>query len=197
LHPFWGSGRDKPTGNKKGVKKMKKVRKITGNKKGIDTILAALLMVVIVVVAAVMVYAWATGLLSTLLVQNPVPKEVMTMEQNSFVSGTNLTLSLRNTGSVAISLTSYYVKDSTGNQYARLTWATDTGPKGAASNPPLASIAPNGLGVASVPIGTGGAGQCGSSCSLSGNSFTFQSGYSYTVTVVTARNNQFSFTITR
>jgi len=34
---------------------MRKIRKITRDKKGIDTILAALLMVVIVVVAAVMV----------------------------------------------------------------------------------------------------------------------------------------------
>jgi len=70
-------------------------------------------------------------------------------------------------------------------------------PKGAATNPPVASIAPNSLGIASTPIGTGGAGQCGSSCTLSGTAFTFTSGYSYTVTVVTARNNQFSFTVTR
>ena len=48
---------------------MRKIRKIRRDKKGIDTILAALLMVVIVVVAAVMVYAWATGLLSALLVR--------------------------------------------------------------------------------------------------------------------------------
>jgi hypothetical protein len=175
---------------------MRKMRKITRDKKGIDTILAALLMVVIVVVASVMVYAWSTGLLSALLVQNPVPKESMSMESNSFISTTNMTLSLRNTGSVAISLTSYYVKDSNGYQYARLTWATDTGPKGAATNPPVASIAPNSLGIASTPIGTG-AGQCGSSCTLSGTAFTFTSGYSYTVTVVTARNNQFTFTVTR
>ena len=172
------------------------MRKITRDKKGIDTILAALLMVVIVVVAAVMVYAWATGLLSALLVQNPVPKESMSMESNSFISGTNMTLSLRNTGSVAISLTSYYVKDSSGNQYARLAWATDAGPKGAAANPPTASIAPNALGIASAPINTG-AGACGTYCSLSGTAFTFTSGYSYTITVVTARNNQFTFTVTR
>ena len=173
---------------------MRKMRKITRDKKGIDTILAALLMVVIVVVAAVMVYAWATGLLSALLVQNPVPKESMSMESNSFVSGTNMTLSLRNTGSVAISLVTYYVKDSSGNQYSRVNWSTDAGPKGAAANPPTASIAPNGLGIASVPIGA----TCGASyCTTSGSAFSFTSGYSYTVTVVTARSNQFTFTVTR
>ena len=82
---------------------MRKMRKITRDKKGIDTILAALLMVVIVVVAAVMVYAWATGLLSALLVQNPVPKESMNVEAFSFSSNnTVVTLSVRNTGAVAI-----------------------------------------------------------------------------------------------
>src|SRR5207302_5786346 len=63
---IWETGWDEPTGKLQGVKKLKK---IIGNKKGIDTILAALLMVVIVVVASVMVYAWSTGLLGTLLVK--------------------------------------------------------------------------------------------------------------------------------
>src|SRR5438034_7527556 len=87
LPPIWGTSQDKPTGNTKGVKKVRKIRKITRDKKGIDTILAALLMVVIVVVAAVMVYAWSTGLLSTLLVQNPVPKE--SMNYDSFAYNAN------------------------------------------------------------------------------------------------------------
>src|SRR5207237_5195754 len=99
---------------------MRKIRKITRDKKGIDTILAALLMVVIVVVAAVMVYAWSTGLLSALLVQNPVPKEAMNDEAFSYVSSTNLTLNVRNTGSVAIAFSSYYVKNTSSAQYTRL-----------------------------------------------------------------------------
>ena len=167
------------------------MRKIIGNKKGIDTILAALLMVVIVVVASVMVYAWSTGLLGTLLVQPNVGKESMTMENpnGSFNSGTNVTLDLRNTGTAAITLASYYVKDSNGNQYARTSWTT--GP-----NVP-ASISPNQLGVVLVLIGTSGTGTCGSGCSLTGNAYTFTSGYAYTVVVITSRNNQFTFTVTR
>src|SRR5438876_8735201 len=90
LHPIWGTSQDKPTGNTKGVKKMRKIRKITRDKKGIDTILAALLMVVIVVVAAVMVYAWSTGLLSALLVQNPVPKESLNDETVSYLSNNTM-----------------------------------------------------------------------------------------------------------
>jgi FlaG/FlaF family flagellin (archaellin) len=165
---------------------MRKIRKITRDKKGIDTILAALLMVVIVVVAAVMVYAWATGLLSALLVQNPVPKESMNFESFAFnVNNQNLTLSVRNTGSVAIAFASYYVKDSNGNQYARLNWPTDAGGKYPAS------INPNGLVSANIAISTA----CGPSCT--GATYQFSSGLSYTVTVVTTRNNQFVWTGTR
>jgi hypothetical protein len=167
---------------------MRKIRKITRDKKGIDTILAALLMVVIVVVAAVMVYAWATGLLSALLVQNPVPKESLNVESFAFASNNlNITLSVRNTGSVAIAFASYYVKDSNGNQYARLNWPTD-----AAGKYP-ASVNPNGLVSVNIAIGTA----CGSSCTGGGSFTAFQSGFSYTVTLVTTRNNQFSWTGTR
>jgi hypothetical protein len=188
------------------VKKMRKTRKIRENKKGIDTILAALLMVVIVVVAAVMVYAWATGLLGTLLVNpNKVGNEAINMETYAWnPSGANtynVTLNLRNTGSASITLASYYVKDSSSNQYARINWATDTG-----YNHPSA-IAPNAVGLVYITIGTpagnggGAGGQCGANnCSYTGTAGafnTFQSGYSYTITIVTSRNNQFTFTVTR
>jgi FlaG/FlaF family flagellin (archaellin) len=167
---------------------MRKIRKITRDKKGIDTILAALLMVVIVVVAAVMVYAWSTGLLSALLVQNPVPKESLNVEAFSYVSSTNLTLNVRNTGSVAIAFSSYYVKNATGAQYARLSWPND-----AAGRYP-ATIAPNGLGTINIAIAAI-AGGCGPSCT--GATFTYTSGLSYTVTLVTTRNNQFSWSGSR
>jgi len=139
------------------------LKKIIGNKKGIDTILAALLMVVIVVVASVMVYAWSTGLLGTLLVQ---PN---------------------------------YVKDSSGNQWSRLTWQTDAG----GQHP--AAISPNALGIVYVSIGTGttgSGGPCGPTgstyCTQTGSGFTtFNTGFSYTIVVVTSRNDQFSFTVTK
>ena len=166
---------------------MKSPLQIRRDKKGINTILAALLMVVIVVVAAVMVYAWSTGLLSALLVQNPVPKELMNVEAFSYVSGTNLTLNVRNTGSVAIAFSSYYVKNATGAQYARLSWPND-----AAGMYP-ASIAPNGLGTINIAVGSL---KCPSP-SCTGATFTFTSGLSYTVTLVTTRNNQFSWSGSR
>ncbi len=172
---------------------MKKLKKIIGNKKGIDTILAALLMVVIVVVASVMVYAWSTGLLGTLLVTPNTGKEAMNIENYAFNSNVNVTLDLRNTGSASITLNSYYVKDSSGNQWSRLTW--QTGPQAPAA------IAPNALGIVYVSIGTGSPGMggtCGSTCTNTGPSFTqFNTGFSYTVLVVTSRNDQFSFTVTK
>ena len=175
---------------------MNPVRKYLKDKKGINTILASLLMVVIVVVASVMVYAWSTGLLGTLLVTPQTGKESMISEFSGFNSNYNVTLNLRNTGSVAISLTSYYVKDAAGNQWARTAWSTDN----AADRPAAAGIAPNGLGVVFILIGTAGtaSGQCTSqSCSSSGIAFTFQNAGQYTILVVTSRNNQFSFSVTR
>ncbi len=175
------------------------MEKITGNKKGIDTILAALLMVVIVVVASVMVYAWSTGLLGTLLVTPNTGKEAMNIENYAFNSNVNVTLDLRNTGSASITLNSYYVKDSSGNQWSRLTWQTDAG----GQHP--AAISPNTLGIVYVSIGTGttgSGGPCGPTgstyCTQTGSSFTtFNTGFSYTIVVVTSRNDQFSFTVTK
>ncbi len=106
-------------------------------------------------------------------------RESMALDSYSFNSGTNVTLYLRNFGSVSIQLVTYYVKDSSGDQYAYTAWA---GPTIAPAN-----VVPTNFLIAS---------SC-SSCTLSGSAFTFTSGYSYTIIVVTARNNQFSFTITR
>jgi hypothetical protein len=159
---------------------MRTIKSLFKNKKGIDTILAALLMVVIVVVASVMVYAWSTGLLGSLLVTPSAGKEAMNIENSAFSNSTAATLYLRNTGSASISLITYYVKDNNNNQYSRTTW---TGP----------TISPNALATTYVNIGA----SCGSSCTNQGSAFTFVSGNSYTVIVVTSRNNQFTFTIVR
>src|SRR5437660_10794306 len=98
---------------------MNPFRRYLKNKKGINTILASLLMVVIVVVASVMVYAWSTGLLGTLLVQPNVGKEALTMDTYAFPNNNNVTLTLRNAGTAAITLTSYYVKNATGTKYTQ------------------------------------------------------------------------------
>src|SRR2546422_3781335 len=178
-----GEGMASPHRNNKGVKKL---RKIFRDKKAISTILAALLMVVIVVVASVMVYAWSTGLLGSLLVTPTTGKEALNSEATAFASNnTVVTLNLRNTGTASINLVTYYVKDTSGNTYTLGTWAA--GP----------TIPPNGVNPTSVGIGIGATGSCPSGCTLSGNPYTFTAGFSYTVTVVTSRNSQFVFTVTR
>jgi hypothetical protein len=157
---------------------MKNIRRYLKDKKGIQTILAALLMVVIVVVASVMVYAWSTGLLGTLLVQPNVGKEALNMNTYSFPTNNNVSLIVQNSGSVAITFTSYYVKNSTGTTWTQssYSWAP--------------TIQPNAPGTVLIGLGVAGG-------SFSSSSFYFVSGNSYTVTLVTSRNNQFQFTVTR
>ena len=160
------------------------MRKITGNRKGIDTILAALLMVVIVVVAAVMVYAWSTGLLGTLLATPPPIEGPLSMDSFAFSNATFVGITIRNAGTGNVTLASYYVTDSNGNQYAKLTWAGGT-------------IAPNKAAVTYIAIGSGAGACSGCSYTGTGSGYTFTSGYSYTVKVLTARNNPFTFTVTK
>ncbi len=82
--------------------------------------------------------------------------EALNMEASSFNStNTNAVLDLRNTGSTTISLASYYVKDSSGNQWALTSW----------NGPTINSNA-----VAAVGIAIGSA--C-SSCTYSGASGAF------------------------
>jgi hypothetical protein len=162
---------------------MQTIRNYLKNKKGIDTILAALLMVVIVVVASVMVYAWSTGLLGTLLVHPTTGQENLNYVSNSgaFASGTSMTAYINSLGTANTTLVTYYVKDANGNQY-QYNWATGTGP----------TIAPNTSVSVTFNIGS----SCGT-CTLTGSAYTFTSGYSYTVLMITSRNNQFTFTVTR
>ncbi len=100
----------------------------------------------------------------------PCPgQESLTVETSHVNSPTNLTLNVRNVGSVSTTFNSYIVKDSVGNQYTKSNWSGPT-------------LSPNSLLAINIVI--------------DGSSFTFQSKSSYTVTLVTARNNQFGFTIT-
>ena len=153
------------------------------NRKGVDTILATLLLVVIVVAMTVIVYSWSQGALGAILPAPPTGREILTIENQGFdPNNMKLTLYLRNTGSTPITLASYYIQDQSGDQYARTTWTVP-------STPPANIV--NGTGVF-LPINTA----C-SSCTHAGNQFTFQPGNSYTITIITQRNNQFSYTVIR
>jgi len=154
------------------------------DKKGINTILASLLMVVIVVVAAVMVYAWSTGLLGTLLVKPNTGEGPLSPDSSAFSNPTNVTIYIRNSGSSNVTLAAYYVTDSSSNTWQLLNWVA--GP----------TIAPNKAVATNIVIGN----TLCSSCQYTGTAgafSTFNSGYSYTVKVVTVKNNPFTFTVTK
>src|SRR6059036_1093293 len=144
---------------------MQPIKRLFKNKKGIDTILAALLMVVIVVVASVMVYAWSTGLLGSLLITPTAGKEALNMDTYAFNSNNMIvTINIRNTGSATVSLGTYYVKDTAGNTYSQTSW----------TGGPI--IAPNAVNATNVPINT----SCtGCTYSGAGTGFTFSAGSSY------------------
>ncbi len=164
-------------------------RSFRKDKRAIDQIIAALLMVVIVVVASVMVFVYSTGLFGALLRAPTTATENISLEYAYFSpSNNNVTLSIRNTGSTPITLTSYFVKDSSGDAYARVNWATGFSPQTGSFAPKLlASPTPT------VLISTA----CGAGCTYTGTAFTFVPGQVYTVVLVTARNTQFSLQIIR
>jgi hypothetical protein len=108
-----------------------------------------------------------------------VSRESLSLENSAFNSSTSVILDIRNIGTATVQLVSYYVKDSSGDQYALLSY-------------PGPTIAANQLAQVTVRIGS----SC-PSCTLSGTPFTFTAGNSYTITFVTSRNNQFTFTVIR
>ncbi len=92
----------------------------------------------------------------------------MDVESYRLNSPTNVTLSIRNTGTASVTLVDYYVKDPAGDQYSSSNWA---GP----------AAAPNALMHANIIV--------------DGSVVIFQTGNTYTITVISSRNNQFAFTI--
>src|SRR3989475_13059053 len=149
-------------------------KKYLNDRKGIQTILAALLMVVIVVVAAVMVYAWSTGLLGTLLATPPPREGPLAADSFAFANSTAVTIYIRNSGTGNVTLAAYYVTDSSSNTWQLLNWAA--GP----------TIAPNKAVATNIAIGN----TLCPSCQYTGTASafaSFQSGYSYTVKVVTVK----------
>jgi hypothetical protein len=144
-------------------------------------------MIVIVVICAATVFSYATGLFGALAVAPKTASENVGLEYKSFSSSNQgVNLYIRNLGTTSITLASYYVKDSTGDQYSKTTWS------GIPPNGPPGTISPNAWANATILISSACTG-----CTTTGTAFTFQSGNAYTITLVTARNSQFIFTVVR
>jgi len=96
------------------------------------------------------------------------PKEALNMMSYTVNSPTNVTLKIINGGPTNVSLVAYFVKNPNGQWYNNTGWWGPT-------------FSPNTIATVNFPI--------------DGNTFTFQPGYSYTVFVVTSRNNLIGFPI--
>src|SRR3989441_6574691 len=113
--------------------------------------------------------AWAGGETYT---ENIAPTSV------AFEDSTQVAVDLQNNGTGTATLTTYYVTDSSGNEYTFANWS---GP----------SLAPNSTTATTFSIGS----SC-TQCTLHGSAFTFTSGSQYTIEVVTGRGNIFTFAVT-
>lgn len=120
----------------------------------------------------------------TLIVADPSPPPVvvegLSLASHTFNNVTMLTMVLTNIGNGSLAITSYVVRDSLGDAYSRTNFAG-----------PIIPVAGNASAV--ILIGT----SC-SSClyaGITGLFLQFQLEHTYTVTLTTARNNQFSFTV--
>ncbi|OLE91690.1 MAG: hypothetical protein AUF79_02980 [Crenarchaeota archaeon 13_1_20CM_2_51_8] len=96
----------------------------------------------------------------------------------TFQDSMQVAVDLQNNGTGTATLTTYYVTDSSGNEYVLSNWS---GP----------SLPPNSTTSTTFSIGS----SC-PQCTLHGSAFTFTSGSQYTIEVVTGRGNIFTFTVT-
>jgi len=142
-------------------------KRLRKDRRAISTILAALLMVVIVVVASVIVYAWSTGLLGGLMGTTPTVKEALSMDSYSWSEdGATVTLYVRNVGTVDVIVNKYYIEYGGSTQHS-----------------------------ADVGNGTITVGSVVQIQVAEGGGFTWESGYSYTVKLVTSTGTQFTFNV--
>jgi hypothetical protein len=99
------------------------------------------------------------------------PRETLSLESSQTNSSTNMTLQLKNTSSVSIAICYYMVEDTTNQQYTSNTNPVPCGP----------SMAP-GTSVSFIVL-------------IDGKLFTFNTGSTYTIGLVTTRNNEIRFSV--
>lgn len=109
----------------------------------------------------------------------PAP-ELLQLYSGYINSSTTAILLLRNFGVTNVTLTGYYVTDANGDKYALNNWAGPT-------------ISPTDSTGVTMTLSIGAS--C-ASCTLTGNPFTFITGYTYTFVVVTSHNQQSNWQMT-
>ncbi|HZY46164.1 MAG TPA: hypothetical protein VFE96_00045 [Candidatus Bathyarchaeia archaeon] len=135
-----------------------------------EQVAIAFLMSILIASAAffgLMLYAGSVG--CGAFNPNPCPNQVtLLLISSTMNSPTNVTLQIINSGSKAVALISYNVKDGAGQVYSNNNWY---GPMLSPSRAVFTNII------------------------IDGRAFTFQSRSSYTVSVITSTNYEFSFTV--
>jgi len=116
----------------------------------------------------------------TVNVVDPVP-ESLTLSGSSLLSSTSMTLSLRNNGNTPITLQSYTVTDISGDQWILGNWTSPTIPPGTTS---------------AVVIYIGASCEACTYNGLFGLFQQFVPGHTYTITITTKLQNQFTFNVT-
>ena len=127
----------------------------------------------------------ATGSSTSLTHTIVIPLTVTVPAENLFLLSasfqpTNLTMQVHNSGNMAASLVAYYVQDKVGNTWSRTSWAGPT-------------IGPNSTGTVLLTIGV----SC-PTCTYSGTPGAFNQftqGNVYTISLVSARNNLYRFSV--
>jgi hypothetical protein len=108
--------------------------------------------------------------------RNPTYVDSLSLFSVQFASGTNASMVVSNSGNGTGTLTSYYVLDANGDQYARTSW----------SGPTITAYADSGS--VAVLIGS----SC-PNCTLTGNSFQFANLTNYTVKFADSKGTLWTF----
>jgi len=139
------------------------------NEKGAAVILLSVLSIFVILFGLIL-YEPPTGPgLCGALGPQPCPgREDLNIITAAVNSPTNMTIQILNTGQVQISLMSYIIRNSYSQPYPSSNWSGPT-------------VIPNAYTTINLLI--------------DGNAFTFHSGTYYTITLITSRNNQFTFTV--
>ncbi len=148
-------------------------KRLMKNRKGISPIFATLILIAIAVIAGVVVYMFTSGTLSTMTGGGTAAQEKVSIQAaaGNSTSTKGFDVWAQNTGSSVVTITSAIIKDGNGNV---LTTVTIGGTTGTALNPSVLT-------------------------DISGAYGGFNTGSSYTITLVSAKGGNFvssSFTAT-
>jgi len=141
------------------------MRRLGRDKRGVEPVIAALLLIAIAVAAAVVTYSWVMGMISS---QGSQAQTSIRIDVVQFVDANTTMVTIRNSGTVGVSIDNIYITNPSGSTQT-LTFDEDRAPSiFNATSQTLASKASRKF-----------------ECTLTDDTFTFVAGSPYTIKVVT------------